>query len=1570
MDYTSNSIKSFQTGKNTKYSAIETFDLELEEFKSYMEHKTIWKDIVEKDQILNGIEIDACHTISTYHYWTKRNMLFIQNTNDIIFISGSFIIKYSLKSSKMKMFPIKNNTIVTSMFTTQNIQGENLVIIGQKTKTNKKDSFEYFPKAEIIQIDFPDRENIFIDFSYYNCTNYTILDCIILPDSEICLTLLKSTDNNNHNSSKIIVWEYTSNSYLQSININEGIDSIYGINYHHFIIWGNLHCEFWIFSSHKKKIEKHKTLVELENNDDIITGFSVWKHGYIIALSTFLLIVLDINLNELYRLSVEKSVSNFSDNLVSLKSKYSAFIRNMIYINKLDTLFFFIQGREDVIYVKFIYNEKSADEEGKNQKQSINSINKNELKLDNDTNKESTGNKNRNSSMNQSKSQIQFSKTSITNIDLKVVKVESMEEQFSSKSIAIMNFEENLLITIIGEANSTAFLSLFKNKEKNVKSQVNLNKITNQSTVDFQSIKIRYLIHKIIHDNIHTAIDVILNNTSKDFNEEKNNKLSMISSKEENVKFNESHKQDYKLIVKLKELFPNSNNGHLITNICYSICPRLLVVCYENKRLQIFKQFNYETNQFIDNMKPVSQVNEEESEGNSNKVFFEFLFDFKLEFKPISISISPYGNALVISYPEFTYIYGLLNNELKEYVKLNSCSKGVAFSETGKYVAMSRSQFVNSNYSIVVLSTISWEIEYVISNISHFASIMKFTYNDSLLLAILEDNNIFGWKLEKTRDIVQPSSLKDKENSKNKGLKDPNIYIKNLEVTEKLLDFDYDLFLDTLVLATDENKIKLYLGKQEDYFFEFVTEEKYICILIVKKFDCVLFGTEEGNIKCYIWPLSKFYTGKTFIENPTHLTYKIHMNKVIQLYMTNDNNYLLSASEDGSIIISSITIFNEGEKVNSKAFYYFDSLNILPQTTYLNYSYFTTISAYSHKEKNIIISSTNNDIFTKINEFSSTIEKQTSDDVKVIEQTKEDMNFAINQERDKVKEKEKIKEEISKKLKEYKDRDINEFVKLKEELAEKHKIEKQEFQKETKKLTNLINSIREKYKNDEEKISSCREIVNMYFLDSMDKILIGLEEKEKQVEIHLGKTKAKYQKELMDLEQAYENKLKEIEFSGKTEEEVNREKLIRLDNSIRQTKKKVKDYNEKIDEWQKRKFELDQNNKELQENLAANIVRLKNMSSLLNDNEKNISDQERIVKKKREINARLEKLRYVLEYQITNLIKEKNPIEEQIKNFEELHNDFYQRFNLLYSEQLNIKDAIELNKNNINKFKGELKRKKDTLYILKNKYNSINLKLNFIFKDKMKDKYTILKKLEEIYNEFLDQLEDTHKNEVTNEDKIQTKILEKEIKKQKNKVLSDLISKRKEIKGVNREKLDLMQSIQKENSLFIEQCTSIRLNLNDILKNISDIEKKFIELTNTHSYLNQDNKTKLIKEDLKTAKKTILLADSESGKKDRYSSSVNKLSSKKLINQDMNGQNNMNSNDDLKINDIHVDKITKRIKSVLGMDDKYTNKDKQTHGFAKINELKLNNENENNEIGKKKMKDIKEKINITISKNK
>lgn len=1071
----------------------------------------------------------------------------------------------------------------------------------------------------------------------------------------------------------------------------------------------------------------------------------------------------------------------------------------------------------------------------------------------------------------------------------------------------------------------------------------------------------------------HEILDNSKNTSSKEILDNSNSHLEVASNYTE---FNTNTKIfDFK-----KEILHGSNTGSKVKLMSISLNPKIIIIVFENKIKHIYKQkdetntvsylntnnkysiscnnnfyynnknhqYNHNYSTFKNNLSKITNnqtsINLKKdliNNINNNCIRFELSIETKLESDPLYLSLSPYGNMYIISFQEYTYIYSILNKDIKDIVKINSFCKAVSFSKTGKYIAFSRSQFINSNYSISVLNCISFEIEYIIYNLSHYAIKIEFLYKDSILSACLEDNNIFAWIIEDNREIYQNNEFKDKENSRNKVIKDPYLYMRNLEVSEKIIDYQYDIVLDMLVIIIDDLRLKVYKGTNIDKFYEFYIPQKYSCSVIIKEVDLILFGTENGCIHCYLWPFAKFSDYNT-IPTPYYIENQIHLQKVVNISISSDLKNIISSSLDGSIIISSIETFIDGEKMNfsynenieskdiikimkssdkiqqlKKSYsvsnvnssnyntyknnlIYFDENNILFRKEFINYSQYTSITDVIYNDKKGKITNNKNEILSKNNGYSTELDRREQFKNEEINNTRINLNKEVEEHRLKVKELEEKKEDLTKNIKTTKENQANIYKKVIEDMRSKYKLEKETLYEKTKELGTLFNEVSNSFKEQENKVINDQETTNKHIENILYKMLDFLKNKEEQIIMFIDKKLCSYKSKLNDLENEYETKLRDIESKSKKEIEAYEETIENHKNYAKAIAKKVKDFEEKIKELRKNKEELDNNNIELQENLAANTVRLKNMSMLLNENERTISSQEKTVKLKREINARLEKLRYVLEYQITNLIKEKTPIEEQIKSFEELYNDFNKRFNQLYSEQLNIKDCINENDNLIKNFKSKLFQKKLKLYKLKNLYNSISLEIGFIFiNNNMPSKEEILEQLEIIYEKYLNNMDEecSYLNkDNSNEAKIQNKIIDKEIKKQKNKVLADLMNKRKEINEVKKEKVALMLSIQKENTLFIEQCTSIRLNLNEILKNINDIEKKFIELTNTYAYLNKEDASKNIKDNLKVAKKTIQLADTGSkNHKKSDVSNINIISDKQRYEEYLNNIN-INSN--------------------------------------------------------------------------
>ena len=158
--------------------------------------------------------------------------------------------------------------------------------------------------------------------------------------------------------------------------------------------------------------------------------------------------------------------------------------------------------------------------------------------------------------------------------------------------------------------------------------------------------------------------------------------------------------------------------------------------------------------------------------------------------------------------------------------------------------------------------------------------------------------------------------------------------------------------------------------------------------------------------------------------------------------------------------------------------------------------------------------------------------------------------------------------------------------------------------------------------------------------------------------------------------------------------------------------------------------------------------------------------------------------------------------------------------------------------------------------------------MNSILKNKLDSKKDIIDQIFQVYQTYLYTFNDTKKaaKYISTEMKLQNQNIEKEIYNQKNNVLKELIDKRAERRRIIIEKEEMMKDIRLDNQLLIQECSNIRENLEDILKNINDIEKKFIELTNNNVLLSdKENQAQVqdIQGRIKMAKNTVLLNDED-----------------------------------------------------------------------------------------------------------
>ena len=923
----------------------------------------------------------------------------------------------------------------------------------------------------------------------------------------------------------------------------------------------------------------------------------------------------------------------------------------------------------------------------------------------------------------------------------------------------------------------------------------------------------------------------------------------------------------------------NSAYGLEIKNIIVSDNPRLIITTFFSTNQIIFnQQYNLSITDQKNDMdfdaggnfsKGFSDSNDMTQQHFNVNLNFKCLVPAELEYEPVSISINPYGSIFFATYEESAYIYSILDNGIREVCKISSCCKGASFSNSGKYLAFSTIEFSKEDYHIVIINSRTLEVEYLITNLSGHATKIIWMDSDRILAALIDEKDVYAWKLNDKRIIARNKEKVESSKNKTPGENvnpNANIILRLVECGDKIIDFCYDYAIDFLLILSDEFKVRIFRPNRDDESWDFNLDCKYLSVLLIRKLDIIIFGTSEGSIRICIWPIPNF-SKKCQVDHP-HFTEKfLHCGKVIQLIASTDYKFLYSCGSDGSIFISSLISFCNDSEVKLNTFMYFNPKNILNKRVYMKYSDYTNLTEPMYKAKMDIIKKRQLDIQGINNEFASELDKINGENSKAIEEKRSIVNSVIEKERKKVKNLEDDKELLSKNLKEKRENQIKFFREEIKNIKKKYKEEKSNLQNKTKNLSNLIKEVKINYNNTLNLIENKKENSSNKMKTMLENVLKNLNQKLISIKKIIDNKNLIFDKKLDELEQEKESIIKEEQTNKKRQKEINNNKIMEITSEIDKINKDNLNYSERIKEWEKNLKELRENNAELMESFLFNSLKLKQMNKLLLDNENKISDRESFVKEKRSINDRLEKLRFVLEYQIKNLNKERQPIEEQIKNFEELHNDFYKRFNLLYAEQLNIEEFITNNLNLIENFKEELSKRKKSLYYLKNVFRALDLEIHFIFRTKIEDKNIILNKLIDIYDKYLkDHVNDENLSSFALESIKNSQTMEKEIKRQKNKVLKELKNKRSEVRNLQIEKEKLMQKIQWENTQLIEECSSVRLNLEDILKYINDIEKKFIELTNTHVDLTKSSVSNNIKNGIRKAKEKIFEADIDKGK--------------------------------------------------------------------------------------------------------
>ena len=1456
-------------------------------------NKRIWRDstTLSPETISNGLCIQPFKTLSSFHLWVKRNLLYISETDEYVYISGCNVIIQNAKTNQQKIIQLKNKCCVTSIYYQKSSTNERILFVGEKLEPDDERKI-VTARVEIINLDNKDngvKKKLALDLGVYVDYNSYIYDIVSPKEDNSCVIILKNL-NINIQECKIFVWNYLTNIILGIENFKYNIQ---GLSINHFLddklleclIYSDNYCGIWTFENNTMQFKEKKNFydssIEQISNAAYIHNEKV--DGVVIAFQI-----------EWIEVFLKENDNNSND-------KYNLFLRFDLFsqfINKNNNITITDLADPETHQPAFLENfiEPSDSE----METIINNITNNKIEL--------SGNKN-------------FVKFIICRGNYILL-------FFSKKEIV-------MILELIEENNEPKIKLL---STEVLPSQIG----ENCSVLINPSLTMMILINdETKYDEL--LLKLKLEASLADGDKEKENILSLKQAEIRYYKFKINPINKSPVFEFTEEILKNSALGYPVHSLAVSEIPRIIIAHLggetNNDKQQIFVYKQKTFSNLTDYFKQKNFEASTQSYIQLRKDYYaentkiENFYQKELEEKPLSICFSPQGKSFFISYKDCGYLYIIIEKEVKELFKISMYCRSCTFDETGCFLAFSTSEFDN-DYNINILNLSTYEYEYMITKLPQPNKII-FGDGARCLLAQFNDNstNLLGWKLDWEHRLIENNAFNQKEKSEHLE-KNAQVILKISDFSGNIIDFAYDQAMDMCLITSHDKRVRVYCDKEDskdnkdEGHWEFATDVAYSKCLIIKKYDSVIFGTEVGSLRVCLWPIQNMLKDST-IDHPEYIETCLHTAKITSLICSKNYEFLYTSSIDGSIFISCISAIANDAPLDIKKFYYFDSNNVLPKKIYFTQEDMMYITDSIYQTKVDGLKKKKSAIQSMISEFQSKKEKVNQNNTNTLEKRRDELTEILDKKKEEVKKKESEKEKETKYLKDDRDLQLKKLQDELKEMKEKFHNEKKDKQLETTKLINCIKYAKEKFEEKKEEIKNMRTKTNKNIATNLENMNTTLIQKKEEIDKLIKERTKLFEKECEEKEEHYENDIRSKESELKKEIETFEEQKKVTDNNIMKKNKDNKNYDEKITEWDNHLKELKINNEELMETYIFNTLKLNQMNQLLSDNENKISSKEKIVKEKRLVNDRLEQLRFVLEYQIKNLILEKTPIEEQIKNFESLHSDFYKRFNLLYTELLNISDLIESNQKCITTYRDELSATKKNLYRLKNLYKSIDVALNSILKNKLDTKKDIIDKIFEVYQTYLYNFNDNKKQTkyISPEMKLQTKNIEKEIYNQKNNVLKELIDKRSERRKIIIEKEEMMKDIRLDNQLLIQECSNIRENLEDILKNINDIEKKFIELTNNNTFLSDKEnlqQVKNIKESLKEAKKKVAIKEEDKIKVGK-NNKLPPIKPKSNISDISNGSNldklrrkqEENTREFLKQNE-EIEEMQKHVKGVIG----------------------------------------------------
>ena len=575
--------------------------------------KQLWKDPLLPDSITNCLSIQPFKTLTSYNLWIQKNLIFIPETDEYIYISGCNVIIEKISTKAQQIIPLTQKCFVTSLTYIKTSSNERILFVGEKLFPDEKKMIS--GGIEIIHIDNKkSKKKLNLDLGAYVNYNCYVYDIIAGKNNETCIIILKDL-NMNINKVKLFFYNYISFSLIDIEDINYNLTNIL-INpnkENQYLLFSNNYCALWNFSNSKLQLLLYHEFYNDTYNKNNITSVEFiraeGKEGIAISFKNEWIEIFFKSTEEEYKESGNKYTLFLKINLFSLFKDTKIEINNMP--QKED------DGQNDI-------EEQPED--------------MSEPLLDN------------------------FIEPNI----------DEFVPNFGNNKV-ILNKFENYIKFILCRGN---FILIFLSKSE-ILIFFELVEIKNEtklriSNIELLSQKIMDNSYITIDDNLTKMVIVngeldekYLSSDSKQFGDNENNfdlqKISLNYFKYKLNYINATPNLEFE-----SKILENTSLGYPIKFIAISQSPRIIIVNNgnENQDLYLYSHKlssnlnNYLIkNNFESSSQSYIQYKHDYYQENSN---FELIYHKKLEDKPLSVSVSPQGKSFFISFRDCGYLYIIL----------------------------------------------------------------------------------------------------------------------------------------------------------------------------------------------------------------------------------------------------------------------------------------------------------------------------------------------------------------------------------------------------------------------------------------------------------------------------------------------------------------------------------------------------------------------------------------------------------------------------------------------------------------------------------------------------------------------------------------------------------------------------------------------------------------------------------------------------------------------------------------------------------------------------------------------